>query len=418
MSMALLFFVCAITPAYFLSGASWQNVILCLLSIALAVSFLPHETSVFLFCAPILYAFGHVIVRKPATAWVVTLCVVLAGLLIIVREHTLVLRSVISFFVLNSVAFLRLVAQRKEVPPLVEGGLYLIYFPKMICGPYEQAESFLSSLRQTRSFSLLTTGRGLLLILLGIVERYVLAGNLSGIRTSIVGSMAVLSLADLFILGALFGFELFFIISAFTNWAKGVSMIFGIPLGSNFQFPFVSRSLSDFWRRWHVSVHTWMKEQVYLPLRGTSMSFFPCILATFVVSGVWHGSSLGFLVWGVVAALLTFAERRVGLAGFRGYVGIPFVFIITSALWVLFLIEDTSLPVSASIQLTGSIAAVYPKLIVVALAAFVATLLCDLHTETVEKGSLLFTSPLALIDVVLLVIALPGRVTLNSIYGF
>lgn len=418
MNAVLLVLTCSLLPAYFTCNAKWQNIILLILSAAFAWCVFPYESYILMFVLLFLYAFGRILSKRPSATLSFVICLSLASILFFLREYSLVVRSAISFLLLNSVALLHLSMKQEHLPPFIEGGLYLFYFPKIICGPYEKPEDFLAALNSKRFFSFSAVIKGFALILLGVLERYALAGNISSIRERLFIPTSQISVADLFMSGVLFGFELFFIISAFTNWAKGSSLIFGLPLSDNFRFPFLATSVSDFWRRWHVSVHVWMKDHIYLPLTRKKRSLVTCLAVTFLVSALWHKPTSGFLVWGILAALLTLIEKKAGLIHYPRYLAVPFVIALTGTVWVFFEIEDISFLISEDIQLQTTHAEAYPGIFVAVLIAFVTSLFCEFQGALIEKHSFHFTFPLFLVDFVLLLVLWPSMITVNSIYGF
>lgn len=405
-------------PAYFACDAKWQNIILLFLSMAFIHTFFYYESYIILASLFIVYFLSYILTKMPSTKLLIIICLVVAGILIVIREQSLIVRSVISFLLLNSVAFLNSTMKQKSLPSFIEGCLYLAYFPKIICGPYEKLENFIPLLERHRSFSFSATAKGLTLIILGIFERYSIAGNISCIREKVAATGSQVSVIDLIFSGMLYGFELFFIISAFTNFAKGSSIIFGIPLSDNFKFPFISSSLSDFWRRWHISIHIWMKEHIYLPLKEHHSPFFISILVTFIASSIWHKPTLSFLIWGILASLLIYIEKILGLLKYQKYYGIPLVFVLTSILWIFFQTDNLSFFISNNIQFQSNIREALTGLVLAIGIAFVLSIFCELQGRLIEKKPLYFVLPAFVIDLFLLLSLWPSKIAINPIYGF
>ena len=286
MNIAIIIIASSLVPAYFLCSATWQNAFLLILSVLFVYTFFPNESHVLFLATLILYGSAIIVRKRQTSKWLVISCIVFAGILVIVREECLITRSLVSFYILNSIAFLHLYVNKTERSSFIHGVLYLMYFPKLICGPYEKPEGFIAVLRERRVFSMSAIVQAINLILLGVLERYALAGNVANIRFSLLNQTTQIPILPFLFSGTLYGLEAFFVISAFTNWAKGLSLLFGIPISDNFNSPFLAKSVSEYWRRWHISVHSWMKEHVYLPLRGSGASVSIGILITFIISGI------------------------------------------------------------------------------------------------------------------------------------
>jgi alginate O-acetyltransferase complex protein AlgI len=193
--------------------------------------------------------------------------------------------------------------------------LYKVFFPQLVAGPIERSYHLLPQLRGLRdpansciyNFDGARIADGLRLILLGFAKKIILANNLAVfvdyIYNAPAGAMGGTTLA---IGTVLFAFQIYFDFSAYTDIARGVARIFGIDLIQNFQRPYLALSIADFWRRWHMSLTSWFRDYVYIPLGGNRASvprWMANVAIVFLLSGLWHGANWTFLAWGALHAV-------------------------------------------------------------------------------------------------------------------
>ncbi|MDD3312788.1 MBOAT family O-acyltransferase [Pseudodesulfovibrio sp.] len=215
----------------------------------------------------------------------------------------------ISFYTFQALSYVidvyRDPAQRERHPGLF--ALYIAFFPQLVAGPIERAGNILPQLRRTVRFDLDRIGDGLALALWGYFKKLMIADRLGVFVDQIYaapGSFSPLqvSLATLF-----FSFQIYCDFSAYTDIARGVAQVFGIDLMENFRTPYFATSIRDFWRRWHISLSTWFRDYMYIPLGGSRLSpqrTLLNVLVVFAVCGLWHGASWNFVIWGTVHGLM------------------------------------------------------------------------------------------------------------------
>jgi hypothetical protein len=142
------------------------------------------------------------------------------------------------------------------------------------------------------------------------------------------------------------------------------------------------------------------------------------MLITFFVSSIWHKPTFVFLIWGVLASLLILVEKKSGITKYQRYFGVPLVLVFTSLLWNFFQIDDISTFMSKGIQFQSCVSSAYPGLFVTCVIAFTLSVFCDIQTRLIENKPYYFAMPLFLVNIGLLLVLWPSRITLNSVYGF
>lgn len=227
-----------------------------------------------------------------------------------------------SYYALENISYL-LDVNNKLIKPssnFIHFSLYLAYFPKLISGPIERAKKFFPQLEATRTIDNEMLARSAMLILIGLFRSVVLAGSiLLFVSPLILEKPQEFSNLEL-ILGLLaFMFYLYNQFAGYTNIVRGVSGLFGIEITRNFAYPFFSQDFSDFWRRWHISLSSWLRDYIYMPLsrallrrnpsRSNKANLILPPLTTMIASGIWHGGSLNILVWGAVNGIYIVSEN-------------------------------------------------------------------------------------------------------------
>ena len=190
--------------------------------------------------------------------------------------------------------------------------LFVAYFPQLQAGPIERARQLLPQLSNPRSLNLESTTRGLYLIVLGFFKKVGIADGVAVVVDQIYNSSGHVSWADVCIATALFAVEIYCDFSGYTDIARGISKLFGIEMMRNFNLPYFAANPQDFWKRWHISLSTWLRDYLYVPLGGSRGGLaFTCrnLLITMVLGGLWHGAAWNFLLWGAYHGILLCAHR-------------------------------------------------------------------------------------------------------------
>jgi len=188
----------------------------------------------------------------------------------------------------------------------VDYAVFVSFFPLLVAGPIERATHLLPQIKRARTFDYKKAVDGMRQILWGLFKKIVIADNCAEFANQIFNNSADLNGATL-VLGALFfTFQIYGDFSGYSDIALGTARLFGIDLLRNFAFPYFSRDIAEFWRRWHISLSSWFKDYLYIPLGGSKGGNWMRIRNTFIifiVSGFWHGANWTFIAWGFLNAL-------------------------------------------------------------------------------------------------------------------
>jgi D-alanyl-lipoteichoic acid acyltransferase DltB (MBOAT superfamily) len=219
----------------------------------------------------------------------------------------------ISFYTFQSMAYAIDVYRGKMEPEKHFGifAAYVAFFPQLVAGPIERAPHFLPQFYRRASFSTERTVAGLRLILWGAFKKIVIADRLAIYVNAVYTTPQDYSGLPLIIATVFFAFQVYGDFSAYSDIAIGTAKILGFDLMLNFRQPFFARSVREFWARWHISLSTWFRDYLYIPLGGNRVPFPRYLLNLFIVfavSGLWHGASWTFVIWGALHGLYVVAE--------------------------------------------------------------------------------------------------------------
>ncbi len=213
----------------------------------------------------------------------------------------------VSYFIFQAISYLADIYLEKQEPELSFGhySLYLAFFPKLLQGPIERAGDLLPQLKKPYVFDYNAMRSGMLLLTWGLFKKTVIADRLAIYVNSVFNEIHAYSGIPLLLGVYAFAFQIYFDFSGYTDIARGTARLFGINLTENFNSPYSATSIADFWRRWHISFSRWILDYIFKPLQltwrnsgqaGTAMA----LIVTFLISGVWHGATWGFVVWGLL----------------------------------------------------------------------------------------------------------------------
>ena len=220
----------------------------------------------------------------------------------------------ISFYTFSASSYV-IDVYRRKLPAERHAGLYAAYvsfFPNIVSGPIERAPHLLPQFHAAREFDGARAASGLRLMLWGFFKKLVVADRLAIYVNAVFGNPDVHSGATSLMASLFFTFQIYCDFSGYTDIAIGVARILGFDLKKNFNRPYFSRSITEFWRRWHISLSSWFRDYLYIPLGGNRVSVPRAYLNLFIVffvSGMWHGASWTFLIWGGLHGLYAVSSK-------------------------------------------------------------------------------------------------------------
>jgi alginate O-acetyltransferase complex protein AlgI len=228
----------------------------------------------------------------------------------------------------------------------IDFALFVAFFPHLVAGPIMRAQNLLRQVEAGRTFSVDAARTGAVLIAWGFFKKLVVADNVAVIAGRIFGHQDP-SFELIWVGVFAFGVQIYADFSAYSDIARGVARWFGFELIINFNHPYIAHSPTDFWRRWHISLSTWFRDYVYIPLgggRAPSPQRETNVLATFLLSGLWHGASWNFVLWGLYHGTLLVVTRVLGTAlrlperwpGPLALVQVALTFVLMMAGWLFF----------------------------------------------------------------------------------
>jgi alginate O-acetyltransferase complex protein AlgI len=265
----------------------------------------------------------------------------------------------ISFYTFQTLSYSIDVYKRKLEPTrdMVSFFAFVSFFPQLVAGPIERATNLLPQFQKKRIFEYDKAADGIRQILWGLFKKIVIADNCAIFVNDIFQNYTSYSGSTLLLGGTLFAFQIYGDFSGYSDIAIGTSRLFGFSIMKNFAFPYFSRDIAEFWRRWHISLSSWFRDYVYIPLGGNRGGTWMRIQNTFIiflVSGFWHGANWTFLAWGALHAIYFLPLMLMGknrkntdivaqgrlLPNIREIFQIGFTFFITMIAWVFFRSES------------------------------------------------------------------------------
>lgn len=253
----------------------------------------------------------------------------------------------IAFYVLGASSYILDIYTGEAIAgSLMDAFAYTLFFPKAVCGPAVLWRDFSSQLRN-RKTDLEKVNDGIRRIIIGYAKKAVLADTFAAQITLINTKMSTNSTDSLtvWLLGVLYFFRIYCDFSGYSDIAIGLCSIFGFDIGENFQWPYLSGSVTDFWRRWHISLGRWFREYIYIPLGGNRTGIiYLNIFITFIISALWHGWKWNLLLWGILNGLAVILEKAFNRKE-KKTTGPHFVSTIVTVLlvyfgWILFMAAD------------------------------------------------------------------------------
>lgn len=276
----------------------------------------------------------------------------------------------ISFYTFQALSYTIDVYRTKIEPTkdIVAFFAFVSFFPQLVAGPIERATNLLPQFLQKRVFDYASAVDGCRQMLWGFFKKMVVADNCAVFVDKIWNDIPAYSGSTLLVAAILFSFQIYCDFSGYSDIAIGTAKLFGVKLKRNFNVPYFSRDIAEFWRRWHISLTTWFRDYIYIPLGGSRVSKAKVVRNTFIiflVSGFWHGANWTFIVWGAFHAFLflplilrgknrkytdNVATNRM-MPTFKELVQMSFTFLLAALGWIIFRSDN----ISQTVQIFSSI---------------------------------------------------------------
>ena len=231
------------------------------------------------------------------------------------RSQNIILPVGISFYTFQSMSY-TIDVYRKKIKPakLLDVALYISFFPQLVAGPIVKAQDFLPQLEQDRRVTLKGLEAGLQIFVMGMFKKIVLADRLSVFVDDVFAAPASYSSLTVILAVISYALQIYFDFSGYSDMAIGCARCMGYDLQRNFNLPYLSKNPSEFWKRWHISLSTWLQEYLYIPLGGNrkgKIRTYINLILTMILGGLWHGASWTFVIWGTLHGLALCVHKAV-----------------------------------------------------------------------------------------------------------
>ncbi len=272
----------------------------------------------------------------------------------------------ISFYTFQTMSY-TIDVYRKElnaVDDFFDFALYVAFFPQLVAGPIERAKRFLPQILSVRTPSLDAFTRGAFLILFGLVKKVAIADALASSIDPVFAHPEHYTGLDILLATYGFALQIYCDFSGYSDIARGVAKLMGFDLMKNFDLPYVSQNPQEFWRRWHISLSSWLRDYLYIPLGGNRKGAWRTnmnLMITMILGGLWHGAAWNFILWGayqgsiLVGHRLMFGRQKTGESrGVQKAIWVILFFHVTCFGWLLFRAESIEAIITmCTILLTG-----------------------------------------------------------------
>ena len=332
----------------------------------------------------------------------------------------------ISFYTFETISYVmdvyrgRLRAERN----FLDYALFIMFFPHLIAGPIVRPKHFLSQVPRMKRFDGNRLELGVRLFLLGLIKKAVIADHMPGIVDPVFTAPADFSSAAVWIAVLCYATQIYCDFSGYSDMAVGIAHAFGFKLPQNFNMPYAAANIADFWRRWHISLSTWLRDYLYIPLGGSrhgTAATYRNLIVTMLLGGLWHGAGWNFVLWGLYHGTLlaihrAFTSRSQQAADLFKPVKIACTFFCVSIGWVLFRAESLNdvgillqrMLIPTGGQMFGSAE------VAIALAAWTAVVLGHLVASYLDMRSFLRQLPVPIMATGMAAVFLLAQVLMPS----
>lgn len=279
-----------------------------------------------------------------------------AGFMVSAPRLSLLLPVGISFYTFQSLGY-SIDVYRGEIKHernLIDYALFVSFFPQLVAGPIERSKNLLPQFKERHTFSTERAEAGLRIVLVGMFKKIVVADMAAMYVDAVFARLDLYQGLTLALAVFLFTVQIYCDFSGYSDVARGTALILGFRLMENFSAPYFSGSITEFWSRWHISLSTWLRDYIYIPLGGNRKGFIrKCmnLMVVFLVSGLWHGANMTYVVWGGVHGVFRVLEEclrriRSGWAGgkpagegfqrLKAFAGVIYCFCVVQFAWIFF----------------------------------------------------------------------------------
>ena len=257
-----------------------------------------------------------------------------------INQNEIILPIGISFFTFHSISYLVDIYKHRVEPTknFVAYASFVSFFPQLVAGPISRAEDMLPKFLQKREIDSEKMSQGISQITLGFFKKIVVADSIGLFVDGTYASLDVMSDFQILLSTIFYSFQIYCDFSGYTDIALGLGKIFGIEFKTNFNRPYFSKNFSEFWDRWHISLSSWLRDYLYIPLGGNKygkLNTFKNLLITMLIGGLWHGAKINFIIWGFLHGIYLIGQRIIPIK-LPNIITVFLTFLLTSLAWVFF----------------------------------------------------------------------------------
>jgi len=370
-SLQFLIFFGFVTCAYFALPHRARWLLLLLSSCYFYMAFVPEYILILFFTILIDFSAGHLIARssgKKRKMWLIISIISNVGILAFFKYFNFLNTSLtgllgllhagnpipalqiilpigLSFHTFQAMSYTIEVYRGNQQPEKHFGiyALYVMFYPQLVAGPIERPQNLLPQFREKHTYDSMRIRSGLMKMAWGFFKKVVIADRLAAVVDECYGNVAHHNGLTMWVAVFFYAFQIYCDFSGYSDIALGAARIMGFHLMTNFNAPYLSRSLNEFWKRWHISLSSWFKDYLYIPLggsRGNWLKHVRNLLIIFCISGLWHGANWTFVIWGLFHAVYLLAEMLSGKLFPRlklpSPIRVSITFLAVSLLWIFF----------------------------------------------------------------------------------
>jgi alginate O-acetyltransferase complex protein AlgI len=338
-SLAFVLFLPLVVLCYFMLPVKWRNIFLLGASCYFYMYFRPLYILILCYTIAVDYIAGiqiekHAGNRRKQRRWLYASLVANLGALAFFKYGTFLMENVfsvmnlfradtgfsawdillpigLSFHTFQAISYTVEVyrGNQKAERNIIDYALYVMFFPQLVAGPIERPQRLIHQFKEKHYLTYENFSLGAQWILWGMFKKIVVADNLAMIVDKVYDNPQAHTGTALIVATVLFAFQIYGDFSGYSDIARGSARILGFELSINFNLPYFSESVSEFWRRWHVSLSGWFKDYVYIPLGGNRERPLRNTVVTFALSGIWHGANFTYMIWGLMNGILVYLHK-------------------------------------------------------------------------------------------------------------